>query len=1283
MRIRRLIIDNINSLAGKWEIDFTHPELCKQGLFTITGPTGAGKSTILDCICLALYGATPRYPSGGSSLGEVVSHGQSAGSTELVYSLDDGSIYSSSWSLRRCKGNGELFANGPKIEMTLKLAEGYGWRELPIKLADVKKKNIELTGLEFGQFTQAILLAQGQFRKFFEANSDERAELLAEITDSKLYKKLPGLVNEKKKALEGECTLLEQRLGSISGLLNETEEAEIRQELEQSQVNVQEQQKQKKALEGQLQLWLEYERLTRELANSEADRRTAVEALEAFEALQGERLSQGERAAMLGGTYKDYCDSKKNWQSAREALEKQQAELDETRLKLDVVREEQRQAETAAFLWQKAKTNSEPLWNDLLTKSGELSSLEQACRDKNSESERLKKQTDNLEVNLGVLRQNLQKGQEQLKERIVQLWQDLLTGQSLGQSSMKALEKELNSVHRRLESCYSRLQQLKSLKEQLLKGQTQEDWEERQKTEEDSVRSWEWASRELSGLQIGSVVEEIARLNMEASKLHGMLASSREHVMALETERDEVNERFERARDIFKLVEYRIKLTEGEPCPLCGSLQHPRLESGLSSEQEAAEQEKLRTIKSECEAKLKAEELQLNKFEGDLKVNKTNQEHAKKALDQILGRLEETLKELQDRNLAEKVEGVAVSSPILTLIEVLSLGCPTNLFGEFELTSLVELDKQVKALDKAAAELAEQSGKRARTFQAQLEELKILEKNIIKAGNEQHECELCLAELNRQKIMIGGICQEFVSLRQNWQESAYFTFTELIDENLVEVEPVSFENLKKRLEAVKEEGRVIQIQIKKNEAGQAQIREKEAVLEVSKKQQLVCVTEAHEKQKQLDECSKCTKEILANFASLWRQAAAKVVIASPASGEGTDYLSTVPTWGNRGAYYKMAMRTCQAAQEILEGKNRECSSLQIGLVEKEKYAEQLKGEIQSREEAYGQAEKALETGIEGGNFADLEDFLAKRLEEAELQQLRDDKQRLEEAYRAKKVRCEELGRGISNMQVKLPNCSLQELEQDLGRLEEAVGAENQKIGRLESSLKCHAEALKKHDELLPQYQAKKEAEKRWKLLLNLLGTIDGDTFNKFVQKLAFKNLIAEANKYLEKLSDRYQLTTRCSEMRRTSAQTSDKEALSFNVIDSYQAAVRDSHNLSGGESFLVSLAMALALSEIASRRRSIDSLFLDEGFGTLDAETLDTVLNALTALKNQNKLIGVVSHVAELKEHIPLHIELTRHSDGTSTVKGPGVRRLRTADGALSNEQVEKGQPSKGRLSKK
>ena len=176
--------------------------------------------------------------------------------------------------------------------------------------------------------------------------------------------------------------------------------------------------------------------------------------------------------------------------------------------------------------------------------------------------------------------------------------------------------------------------------------------------------------------------------------------------------------------------------------------------------------------------------------------------------------------------------------------------------------------------------------------------------------------------------------------------------------------------------------------------------------------------------------------------------------------------------------------------------------------------------------------------------------------------------------------------------------------------------------------------------------ARREEARRWENLHELIGSADGKKYRAFAQGLTFESLIGQANRQLTALSDRYLL-----------ARDPAQGGLELSVIDLWQAGeMRSTKNLSGGESFLVSLALALGLARLSSRKARVDSLFLDEGFGALDEETLETVLNTLSGLNQDGRLVGVISHVPALRDRLTTQIRLLPSAGGPySRISGPGV----------------------------
>ena len=207
---------------------------------------------------------------------------------------------------------------------------------------------------------------------------------------------------------------------------------------------------------------------------------------------------------------------------------------------------------------------------------------------------------------------------------------------------------------------------------------------------------------------------------------------------------------------------------------------------------------------------------------------------------------------------------------------------------------------------------------------------------------------------------------------------------------------------------------------------------------------------------------------------------------------------------------------------------------------------------------------------------------------------------------------------------------LKKISENRGRCQERIDNEKKLQGR--------------RNEILTQRDQQVKESRRWQMLNELIGSHNGKKFRTFAQGLTFRTMIDHANKQLQTMSDRYCLVP------------GEARPLELAVVDAYQANVmRPTTNLSGGESFLVSLALALGLSSMSSRNVRIDSLFLDEGFGTLDEQTLDTALSALEVLRQDGKQIGIISHVAAIKERIAAQILIKKKNGAQSVIVLPKI----------------------------
>ncbi|ENK5063794.1 exonuclease subunit SbcC [Klebsiella variicola] len=316
--------------------------------------------------------------------------------------------------------------------------------------------------------------------------------------------------------------------------------------------------------------------------------------------------------------------------------------------------------------------------------------------------------------------------------------------------------------------------------------------------------------------------------------------------------------------------------------------------------------------------------------------------------------------------------------------------------------------------------------------------------------------------------------------------------------------------------------------------------------------------------------------------------------------------------------------------------HEECLSLHSQLVAQQ----QLETEETAR---VHQSQTQFTTALAASRFNDLEAFLAALLDDETAQRLTQLKQSLEQQLQQATVLCEQATQQQQAHLALRPQGSDADgptLQTQLHALAQRLRDNTTRQGEIRQQLRQDNESRQQQQALGQQIAEAEQLADDWGYLNSLIGSSTGDRFRKFAQGLTLDNLVWLANQQLNRLHGRYLLQRKAS------------EALELEVVDTWQAdAVRDTRTLSGGESFLVSLALALALSDLVSHKTRIDSLFLDEGFGTLDSETLDTALDALDALNASGKIIGVISHVEAMKERIPVQIKVKK-------INGLGYSRL-------------------------
>ena len=278
------------------------------------------------------------------------------------------------------------------------------------------------------------------------------------------------------------------------------------------------------------------------------------------------------------------------------------------------------------------------------------------------------------------------------------------------------------------------------------------------------------------------------------------------------------------------------------------------------------------------------------------------------------------------------------------------------------------------------------------------------------------------------------------------------------------------------------------------------------------------------------------------------------------------------------------------------------------------------------------SEAAWDTALRASPFADVSAFVEALLPEPERQRLTV----LKESLRAAEQRASALLQAARDKQAQLQAQALtslapEDIEAQLAALEAQRSSLSEQIGAQRALLASDTQHRENQQALFEQINDQTVESDIWQRLDALIGSAKGDKFRKFAQGLTLDHLLQLANRHLTRLHGRYLLRRKPT------------GELELDIVDAWQGdATRDTRTLSGGEGFLVSLALALALSDLVSNKTSIDSLFLDEGFGSLDGDTLEIALTALDSLNASGKMIGIISHVEALKERIPAQIRVEK-----------------------------------------
>jgi exonuclease SbcC len=1109
MRILRLRLLNLNSLRTELRIDFEQPPFNYAGLFAITGDTGAGKTTLLDAVTLALYGKTARKHEQ-----EVMSNGTSEAWAEVEFSSAAG-IFRAKWMQTRTK-KGEL--KTPVREFS-ELKGDDTWEVLDTKHNAVDALVEEKSGLNFGQFRRSVLLAQGEFAAFLIAKPDERGALLEQLTDTEVYSRLSKAAFERHKLEKAALETLQQTRAQLQVLDPETRETLKVQHVELS-ARVTIQTKTLETLRNNLN-WLDLVEshqqkkiaLESAIPNLEQQLAATLQSSEETNISLSQHIAAQEQKELeikaLEGILQQVNrldDQIKSENQGRQSLESDiqtlQQKTEQLQRDFDLKKAEQEQStleltENSSWLAAHPAAAALPAQFPLAELYREKMLQIHGARQKSLEDVAIC--TQNL-ANLEILRPSLRQQSATTEAQLAQLRQTLksfINDLNLPEQTDEA-ETALNA---RTESATAQLQSLEDF--------TQNHAQYRQ------------ALRDL-----GDTRDDQEHYVIEGFAIGKELLSSLDLLSELDAKLQLKQARFDRENQIVNYERDRSQLQEGEPCPLCGSTEHPYNLHGVQA------------FADDARAELEAVIVQIEA----LRKRQFGLSNRQLQLGERLDAVEEEFGAVltgQTRQMLDRIQNHEQK------LQRLFPGLSAQDFDAREdlLQEKIEIQRAETASLKAAREQFNQLNRSVQQAErAQLEAAHALQ---------QHENQVALLQSERQahEQNIRSFDADFETEQQRLN-AVLAPFD--IQFELSQAFKKQFDNLRELKNAFQQkDGRRVQL-----------AQRLEAL------HQLISQTAQQITERQ-EEINLKTQSLLSASEQLEKLQATRNDL-----------------FGDRNP---LAEQTALLAQ-----------------------AQAIKQEIENtraRQQSAIAQVAALQTELAG-----------------------------------RKKELIEIEQHLKSLQVQdYQFITRDPLQTALTETQAAYQADLQQIGGIDAQLKADKTKTQEAASLLKKIETQKNNLTRWANLNQLIGSPSGAVFRKFAQSLTLQQLIRHANRHLGKLQGgRYRL-------RKKPATDLDLE-----IIDTFQADnIRSVNTLSGGETFLTSLALALGLADLAGKKTRIQTLFIDEGFGALDENALDLAVSTLESLQAQGTLIGVISHIREMKDRISTQIQVVKQSDGFSTVIVP------------------------------
>ena len=1175
MKIKKIEFCNINSLAGEWTIDFESPDFANSGMFCISGPTGSGKTSILDAICLGLYGATPRLKAIVGDSNEVMTYGSKNCYAKVTFECR-GNLYSACWDQHRAARTNKL----QKYSWVL-LNETTGSTEASFsKQSEIEATMTRIIGLDFDQFTKSMMLAQGEFNKFLKCKENERAAILEKLTGDSIYRKIAVAVHDLYASANKAVEDVENKIGAVT-LLTEEELANLNAKIDEAT-------SQKKSLSENVERLLFICAWFENLHGIESRLKTAQDELGNAEREKAEfepnreKLERALRAQEVESSYVEFNSVRERLAHMKTQLGECQKTLPDALSELEKASKDCREKQD---VFEKSKTEysaNESLWQQVSSLDGDIRNA--GTQLKNAESDASKIVTE-----IGTTQKKIEETGNRISENEKALEKvDKYLSENEKDDAIDGILSLLKSQASEWKAENANVVQSSvTLDKQKKKLQEFDAASEQQKQNLRGFLDYlaeHQADADLVNLlpEMNGYVKDADQYHREAERLQGEIDSKGKQLDDMIAERGRVSESLKTLQnekeaiiqeDIPVIVaELRHNLKSGEPCPVCGSLEH------LSCEESA---------------KIENGADRLNDFAAKLRKINGEMEKVQRQLDSFA---------TQERNLQEVLCENEQKLKEEAKNEAASLGL---------LNAKLEPWKFTATLDSARSILQDLQTLKT-TYLQKKESADALQNKVNNAAIDHAKLD---GELNITAESIKKTQEKLQVLSQRIEESLEPWFSNI---RMEEVDALLAELEKKNLYWKKAQER-------KNEV--------EKYLETDRSNQGQLQERLEQAQSRLDDANSKVEETRKKLSAL--DAKRKELF-----GE-----KSVDDERNKARALRDNAERFANEARLVEQQKRETK------VALDKSIADLNTHIAETEPKLAGLQTLFLENLTSKNFADEPEFLAAKLPEVERESLQQSQKRIEEYLTSAQTSVKNFNDQLAEHQQK------RNFEESEDVAKQNRDAAKVKLNECTVNLatwteqkKNDAQLRQKFNNLQAELSTLKAKRADWEQMQrwfngNRLETGNGDVFVKFIQTITLRNLLKIANGYLRDMFPRYEMVT-------------EPNTLNIQLVDHDNSdAVRPIDNISGGEGFLVSLSLALGISTLASRNVRIDSMFLDEGFGTLDTKILQETVVVLQKMQQEKgKLLGVITHVDLVKSELPTHIDVMPNG-GHSVLSGAGVER--------------------------